>query len=221
MKLETKNAIVYDVETQKTISEVEGGWSNPGDMGMASAVTYDFATDEYDFFLGDKGRIKLLKKLHDRVVIGFNSVIFDSRVILGNDRCIVYNEDNTVLTYAGITSSDKVAGDPISFINIDLALLYVRARFAPNCPTMAVPVDLMADNNIHDGTWNLDALSKANFGLGKSGHGALAPGLWQSNRLDELLQYNFNDVNRTRGLATRMLTDGVVRDIAGRAYQIQ
>ncbi len=219
-QLTEKNCVVYDVEIQREVHTVPNGWDNPGAMGMASAVTYDFATDQYDFFLGDAGHRQLLRKLHTRTVVGFNSVKFDSRVILGNARHI---EDgcNSIITFASDEVDLRVTGKPINFDNIDLALFYIKARFLdPNKGTLLEALRAMDEANIHDGTWTLDALCSATLNQSKSGHGALAPKLWQENKFDKLFAYNLHDVRLTRNLFLHILAHGTLRDGAGRLYTI-
>lgn len=216
--LTEKNTIVYDIEIQNEVKDVKGGWENPEAMKMASAVTYDFATDSYDFFLGDKGQAFLLKKLHNRTVVGFNSVQFDSRVILGNNRQMLFDHPIKIGTTVQNSKEKQVLGEPIFFENIDLALLYVNARFFDNAMDMSTVAKVMSDFNIHDGTWSLDALAKTNLGQSKNGHGALAPGLWQAGRIDKLFSYNFNDVRMTRDLFLYILDTGILKDSAGRIY---
>ena len=80
------NCVVYDLEVVTGPDETPGGWDNPYGMGFASGVTYDYATDLYEFFMHDAGAEALRVKLTNRIAISFNGVKFDSRVLLGNER---------------------------------------------------------------------------------------------------------------------------------------
>lgn len=48
--------------------------------------------------------------------------------------------------------------------------------------------------------YSLEALAKANLGIGKSGSGALAPELWQRGKFGTVISYCLNDVAITRKL---------------------
>ena len=48
--------------------------------------------------------------------------------------------------------------------------------------------------------YSLDALALANLGQAKTGHGALAPELWQQGRYHEVIRYCLNDVWLTKQL---------------------
>jgi DEAD/DEAH box helicase domain-containing protein len=78
---ESGSILVLDLETQRSADEV-GGWGNAGKMGLALAVVWDSARDEYrTYFEADVDRLLLDLALADRVV-GFNIERFDL-VVLG------------------------------------------------------------------------------------------------------------------------------------------
>ena len=47
------------------------------------------------------------------------------------------------------------------------------------------------------GGFGLDATAKANFNLGKTGHGAIAPILWQRGEIGAVIDYCMEDVRLT------------------------
>ena len=71
---------VFDLETQRLAQDV-GGWGNVHLMGLACAVVYDGRTDEYLVFTEDKVKdlIALLAELP--LVVGFNHIGFDYKVL--------------------------------------------------------------------------------------------------------------------------------------------
>ena len=74
------NIIYFDLETQKSASEV-GGWSNIHLMKLAVAVTYSRKEDEYYVYL-EKDVEKLIEQLKTAdLIIGFNIKKFDFTVI--------------------------------------------------------------------------------------------------------------------------------------------
>ncbi|MBN1356212.1 DEAD/DEAH box helicase [bacterium] len=78
------SVIVFDLETQLSADEV-GGWHNADKMRMAIGVIYDVRLDRFEFYREpDAGR--LIKRLSNaRVVIGFNILRFDYKVLAGYD----------------------------------------------------------------------------------------------------------------------------------------
>lgn len=53
--------------------------------------------------------------------------------------------------------------------------------------------------------FGLDAVCEANFGLRKSGHGALAPVDWQIGKIGSVIDYCLNDVRLTKRLLDHVL----------------
>ena len=75
--------IVFDIESEFTADEVDGGWNNPAGMGFGLAVAYRYEDDRFHFFSpGQKGQ--LIQFLKGNTVIGFNSVRYDNAILLGN-----------------------------------------------------------------------------------------------------------------------------------------
>ena len=199
------NCVVYDVEVVRGPDEVPGGFDNPWGMGFASGVTYDYATDLYEFFLHDAGAEALRVKLTNRIAVSFNGVKFDSRVMLGNERIV--NE--------GFTLNHERS---YMWFNYDILLEYVKSRF--NLLNVGEAENKMGDRKIHDGTFNLDALGRATLGLGKTGKGAHAPILYQKQQYDALLSYNLQDVRVTKKLFDFIREYGYVVDGSGRTVEV-
>ncbi|HBF42335.1 MAG TPA: hypothetical protein DDW42_01655 [Desulfobacteraceae bacterium] len=200
-----KDCVVYDVEVVNGPDEIPGGWENPEGMGFASGVTYDYATDLYEFFMHEAGAEALRKKLTNRIAVSFNGIKFDSKVMLGNDR-----ECKQGFTF----TSDSA----YMWFNFDILLEYIKGRFGYE--TVAEAEDRLGDRKIHDGSFNLDALCKATLGAGKTGHGAHAPVLYQKKQYDALLAYNFNDVRISKKLFDFIRKYGFVVDGNGNATRI-
>jgi len=58
------------------------------------------------------------------------------------------------------------------------------------------------------GGFGLDAMCEANFGVRKSGHGAMAPVLWQQGKIGAVIDYCLNDIRMTK-----MLLDCAMGDL--------
>ena len=201
--------IVYDVEIAKEVDSVPGKWDNPEGMGFGSAVAYSYDKDQYHFFLHEQGRAGLIALLANNKAIGFNSIKFDSRVVLGNDRRF----DDAGETWRIATESEEY----VIWKNTDLLLEYIRARFEYQTVTEAE--GRLGDRAIHDGSFSLDGLAEGTFGLKKTGHGAHAPILYQQEKYDELLEYNLHDVRLTKKLWEFSLKYKYVVDRKGRVIR--
>lgn len=75
--------IVVDVEIQKSIDQVRGGWNATDELGVAVAVVYEHLTDRYQVYMENdipelRGRIRSADR-----VSGFNIWKFDFPVIFG------------------------------------------------------------------------------------------------------------------------------------------
>ncbi|MDH5752017.1 MAG: ribonuclease H-like domain-containing protein [Deltaproteobacteria bacterium] len=75
--------LYFDLETKYSADEV-GGWSNIMDMGMSVGVIYDTTDQDYHVYLEHQipALIEHLKK--GDLIVGFNSVGFDLRVVAGS-----------------------------------------------------------------------------------------------------------------------------------------
>jgi hypothetical protein len=214
-----KDCVVYDVEIAKTVKSVKGGWDNPGGMGFGSAVAYDYFLDQYRFFLHDPA--ELLELLSGRIAVTFNGVKFDSRVLLGNDRLTKSVGGGRVQIRENATSPPQPGGIYFnsSWEDLDLLLLYVRARF--EFADVAEAEEKLGDKSIHDGSFGLDGLAKGTLGLKKTGHGAKAPLLYQAQKYAELLEHNCNDVRLTKMLFDFVRKHGFMVDEANRVVRIE
>ncbi|MFH1452738.1 MAG: ribonuclease H-like domain-containing protein [Armatimonadota bacterium] len=72
--------LVFDLETQKLADEV-GGWGNIKDMLLSVACVYNLDTSEELVFTEDKVRDLIIELLGADLVIGFNIINFDYKVL--------------------------------------------------------------------------------------------------------------------------------------------
>lgn len=202
------NYIVYDVEIAKEVEDVPGKWDNPEGMGLSSAVAYDYARDVYRFFYEEEGKKQLLELLNGNVAVGFNSIRFDSRVILGNNRRLIPEPPRWTDT------------PEVGFRNYDIMLEYFMSR--EQLTDVEQAFEVLAKPETHaGGKFNLDAMAKATLGsVGKLGHGAFAPVLYKEGRIPELFQYNLQDVRLTKQLFNFILDHGHVKGADGREVRM-
>jgi len=75
-----EHIVTFDVETQYLADEV-GGWSRICDMRLATAVTYDAATDTYRDY--DEGSVDglIAQLMNADLVVGYNVLRFDYEVL--------------------------------------------------------------------------------------------------------------------------------------------
>jgi hypothetical protein len=180
-----RNFVVMDAETKMLAKQVQGGWDNIYGHGMSSAVTYSSASDKYKFWPSDQ-RDALCSYLNKQVVVTFNGIMFDSKLLLGNDRVI---EDN------GATSNDKY-----SWINADIYVEMWRHILQLDRSDYSAIVKKIQEQKFPKNVFGLDPIAKNTLGVSKSGEGAHAPDLFQQGRLLELFEYNLQDVRVTRQL---------------------
>lgn len=72
--------LVFDLETQKGVDEV-GGWENIKDMKMSVGCVYNITTGEEFVFPENKVKDLILELLSAGLVIGFNVIGFDYKVL--------------------------------------------------------------------------------------------------------------------------------------------
>ena len=77
-----KNFVYFDLETQRSAGDV-GGWDKKDQMGMSVGVLYSTATGRYEIFPESEvdGLIACMSRAD--LVIGFNHIDFDYRVLQG------------------------------------------------------------------------------------------------------------------------------------------
>ncbi len=75
--------LYFDLETKYAADEV-GGWANVMDMGMSVGVLYDTADGDYHVYLEHQVPALIAHMRQAELVVGFNHVEFDLRVLAGH-----------------------------------------------------------------------------------------------------------------------------------------
>jgi hypothetical protein len=202
--------VVYDVEIAKQVKEVEGGWNNPGDMGLGSVVLYDGMKDRYYMYMHEKNKDQVISKLQDRLTLSFNGVNFDTRVLLGNDRKITFSRSVNLV---------HITRGNIHWVEFDILLFAIKAKYF--LASLEEAYNLLGDPKIHDGALGLDKICKSTLGIGKTGHGAVAPVDYQTQEYDRLLSYNLQDVRLTWKLWLFIRQYSYVIDGSGQRLMIE
>ena len=176
---------IIDIETEKTSQEANG-WNDPFSMGFGTAVVYCYDNDIYYFF--NKNEKKKFKKLlKNEIVISFNGIRFDNRVV----------EKNGNVTWKDIDLLEEVIRSKYKVDNIEEA------------------VEIYGKNIVHNNTINLNGLSYGTLEKEKNGKGKLAPILIQNKKWSKVFEYNLHDVRLTRQLFEYALQHGYVKDREG------
>ena len=177
----SNDVVVFDIETVAGPDQVEGGWENPEAMGFGCAVAYNYAKDVYVFY-GPGEQNALRELLAGSIVVTFNGIRFDYRVLYGNDYPML----------TGRLSPEGFAGE------VDLLLEVVKGKFAVDSVEEAE--QRYGKVAVHNGSINLDGLSQGTLHRWKTGSGAHAPILIAEGRWAEVYEYCLNDVRLTKGL---------------------
>ena len=179
--------IVFDCETQKLFSEIKDR-SKAWDLKLSTAVTYSYKEDLYKFWTYNT-QTDLLEYLNGNIVIGFNSISFDSPLLLG---------EKHKLDDKGNSSNDKY-----SWINYDIYHEAKKHLYAvPDNATIKETYEIFRKNFSANqkGMLSLDGIATATLNHKKNGHGEDAVELFKTKRILELIQYNLQDVRLTKQL---------------------
>ena len=175
-----------DCETQKYAEDPSvGGWNNVYGMDLSSCVTYDSKTDNYTFW-DHLSRERLCDYLNGKIVVSFNGILFDSKLLLGNDRTIELN---------GSTKNIKNC-----WFNVDIYIEIWRRILNLDKSNYPKIIEELKKQRFNKGIFALKDIAFATLNHTKSGDGADAPMLFKQGRIVELLQYNLQDVRVTKEL---------------------
>lgn len=77
-----RDFVYFDLETQRSAGDV-GGWEHKDRMGLSIGVTYSTADAKYEIFTEADAETLITRLARADLVIGFNHVEFDYRVLQG------------------------------------------------------------------------------------------------------------------------------------------
>jgi len=180
-----KDFIILDTETKKHADQVSGSWDNIEEMGLATAVTYSSQLDRYVFW-NQNQKIELCKYLNNQLVVTYNGIMFDSKLLLGNNR---------ILNNNGSTENEKY-----KWVNADIYVEIWRHILNIDKTDYNIIVNKIQEQKFPKGMFDLESVCNATTGMKKSGKGSQAPDLFQKGKILELFQYNLQDVRATKAL---------------------
>ena len=174
---------VFDAEIKKPINKCTKGWQSHDEMGVSVLVIFDYQTMRYRIF-GDNNIEEALDILfyHD-LVVGFNTVRFDWKLLKATyiESCAKRALNRKSKDYDILREIWKLLG-----LNPDV--------FSPKT----------------HGGYKLDDVARESINMQKSGDGALAPLLYQQNRLYDVIDYCVEDVRIERTLFECAIENGYV-----------
>jgi hypothetical protein len=180
--------LVYDIEILKAVPQrgaerIPGieyceGWHDKQNMGIAVICAYDYEEKRYRVFTKESFDEFAALACKRSPLVGHNAIAFDHAVC---EACGVFNDES---------------GPSLLHYYDTLVELWVAAGLG------------RAWGGPQYGGFSLDDCAAANFGLAKTGHGALAPVDWQRGLYGKVIDYCLNDVALTKRLFERMAVDG-------------
>lgn len=170
-----KNFIVYDCEVRK--SPEEHGWDDVYNLEMSTGVAWNYDTNKYHLFFN---KYELCKLLNGKTAVSFNGIMFDSLLLLGNNRILEKN---------GITKNDTYW-----WYNCDVYVEMWRHIFNMSRENYIDITNKIKETKTQKNIFNLDSIVRSTLNISKCGSGATAPKLWELKKIDKLFEYNIQDV---------------------------
>ena len=181
-----KPFLVYDCEIINAIpsrNEPEqvgisycNGWRDFANMGISVIGAYDYATDRNRVFCVDNFD-EFAALARERTPVAFNGHAFDDQLVRANGIEIEGTYDMLVEVWAGIGLGPQF-----------------NPRTHGGYTDDTAPDERDEFNPRTHGGYGLDPICEANFGMRKTGNGALAPILWQQGKRGAVIDYCMNDV---------------------------
>lgn len=115
--------LYFDLETKYSADEV-GGWNNIQDMGMSVGVLWDSKDSDYHIYLEDQTHELIEHLKQAEMVVGFNHVSFDHKVLAGaayasqDERSRCYTDLIGLNNFDMLTELKKVLGHRLKLDSI-------------------------------------------------------------------------------------------------------
>jgi len=187
-----KDILVYDIESLRLPDETPRGFDDPFGMGLGTGVVYSYKHDLYWFF-GPEEKEDMILTLTDTLVVSFNGVHFDNRVLLGDRE--------------------------VPWTDYDIFLKMINVKW--DCDSLAEAIEKHGRRSVFMGGMKLDTVAqKTLMCKGKNGSGALAPHLIRQNKWKEVFEYNLQDVRLTKRLYDFIQEYGYVIEGSGTQLKV-
>lgn len=178
--------IVLDCSCQKSFNEIKDG-AKTYDLLLSTAVTYDYSDDSYRFWTNND-RDNLVNYLNDNLVIGYNSMSFDSPVIIGSSH--------------KLSNDGYSIGDGIKWKNYDLFIeIKKRLYRTVNEPVQKTFEAMKKNFNLAEkGVYTLGGVCSATFCNPKYNIKDNSVELFKQKRILELISFNLNQTRMIKKL---------------------
>lgn len=178
--------IVLDCSCQKNFNEIKDG-AKVYDLLMSTAVTYDYSDDTYRFWTSSN-KDELSKYLCDNLVIGYNSMSFDSPIIIGSSHKLA--NDGTSI------------GDNVRWKNYDLFVeIKKRLYRTVNDPIQKTFETMKKNFNLAEkGVYTLGGVCTATFGNPKYNMKDNSVELFKQRKILDLINFNLNQTRMIKKL---------------------
>lgn len=183
-ELHGKKIAVFDLEIKRPIEMLSNGWNSHNEMGISCLCLYDYFTGRYRVF-DDHSALDCLAIIkHYDLVVGYNTVNFDWKVVNSN-------------WYKPTLDGGRTSKD----FDI-LREIWISKGLNPD----------VFVGKTHGGV-KLDDVAFETIGMRKTLDGALAPKLFQQGRIAECIDYCLEDVRIEKTLFEFVVANGhVVRN---------
>lgn len=180
--------LYFDLETCRSADEV-GGWERSMDMGMSCGVIYDSSTAQHHVYLEDQTDALSDHLRRGDIIVGFNHVRFDLRVLAGHKACPVDLESEA--------ADARRQRDQASHQR------YIELHEGLNHFDMLKELEQRLGHRLR-----LESIARATLGEGKSASGLDALRWYREGRMDLIVEYCKRDVDVTRAIHEYALRHG-------------
>jgi DEAD/DEAH box helicase domain-containing protein len=185
--------VVVDVEIQRCVEDVPGGWNATDQLGVAVACVWEYRTGRMRVYGPDDVPALVDRLLKASRISGYNIWNFDFPVILG-----VKKQD-----WVDAVVAENLLTDPEGDTK---NLQWVKAKLGVRCDDLLrrIWVAQGFDPDVWQsgmGGTKLDEVAGATIGARKIGNGADAPKWFQAGQVQRVVNYCADDVAIERDLS--------------------
>lgn len=201
--------VVVDVEIQKTVEEVLGGWDATDKLGVAVACLWEYASRRIRVYGPDDVAALRERLLRADRISGFNIFNFDFPVIWGIPKLAWIAANPRGDTRYSPAMVEHVKQELLGKTDDMLRRVWRALGLDPD----------RFDKRTHGG-WGLDVVASHTLGVGKIGNGADAPKWYQAGEVQRVANYCADDVALERDLTDFVDRYGYVLGPSGRRLAI-
>lgn len=178
MNLEGRKIAVFDAEIKRRIEDCSKGWQSHDEMGISVLVIFDYASMRYRVFDDKNAREAVLILSTYDLVVGFNTVGFDWKLIKATWPEMFPIKIGNVRDGATVQPDGRISRDFDILREIWISLGLNPDKFDPRT----------------HGGYKLDDVAWDTVQMRKTANGALAPIMFQEGRYADLVDYCIEDV---------------------------